>query len=610
MFRQVRETTINRVRWVLVIGWLILISSLFYDPITPLLTNPEATWSPFHLTDQCVPMGDTPCMAESSYSLGPSIFWGAIVPSTIFILLVFGHETWRRICPLSFLSQLPGALKLQRQRQVKKNQLGARQWELVTISKDSWLGRNRLYLQFGLLFLGLCCRLLFLDSNPIALGSFLIATIAIAISIGYLFAGKSWCHYFCPMAPVQLVFTGPRGFLGSEAHHVRGPITQSMCRTTTDEGMEKRACVVCCSPCFDIDAERTHWDMLTQPVRKLVQYGYVGLVLGFFSYYFLYSGDWLYYYSGAANHDDLQLQAIFAPGLYLCGQVLPIPKVLAVPSVLAVFSGLSYFLGLYLEKLYRRYRHQWGMPIDASQATHHLFAMAAFVVFNLFFIFGGRPLLSKLPSTFELLFNAFIAVISTLWLYRTLGRSAEDYSRERLAGSLRRQLAKLNLDLSPLLENRSLDDLKPDEVYVLAKVIPEVNKVQGLTIYKGVLQETLETRSASSADSLTMLAQIRHGLGVSDEGHFTILNELGVEFPELLDPELRRNQETHLRLNHYRQFLDQLVLDAVDGGLSILQVFDRKSAQLQTVKRQYGITVEEETQICSTLTPRIDTNPL
>ncbi len=33
-----------------------------------------------------------------------------VVPSAIFVVLVFGHEFWRRICPLYFFSQLPRAL--------------------------------------------------------------------------------------------------------------------------------------------------------------------------------------------------------------------------------------------------------------------------------------------------------------------------------------------------------------------------------------------------------------------------------------------------------------------------------------------------------------------
>jgi len=36
-------------RWVLTCGWLLLIASLFYDPISLHITAPEQLWSPFRI---------------------------------------------------------------------------------------------------------------------------------------------------------------------------------------------------------------------------------------------------------------------------------------------------------------------------------------------------------------------------------------------------------------------------------------------------------------------------------------------------------------------------------------------------------------------------------
>ncbi len=152
------------------------------------------------------------------YALGARIFWGMVVPASILILVILGHETWRRICPLSFLSQLPRALGIQRRRRVIDPETQSVRSELVSISQDSWLGRNSIYCQFGLLFAGLTVRLLFANSDRFALGIYLLATIVAAISIGYLYAGKTWCHYFCPMGPVQTIYTGTGGLMGSQAH--------------------------------------------------------------------------------------------------------------------------------------------------------------------------------------------------------------------------------------------------------------------------------------------------------------------------------------------------------------------------------------------------------
>jgi len=220
MFGQISEQTMHRVRWVLTCGWLLLIFSLFYDPISPILTDPSSTWSPLRINpDACVAVQGV-CLEEQPYRVGAAIFWGAIVPASIFVLLVFGHELWRRICPLSFLSQIPVALKWQRQKKRVDAKTGKTRYEIVKIKKESWLGRNYLYFQFGWLYVGLCARILFVNSDRTALAAWLLFTIGAAIAVGYLYGGKSWCQYFCPMAPVQKIYAEPGGVLASKAQRM------------------------------------------------------------------------------------------------------------------------------------------------------------------------------------------------------------------------------------------------------------------------------------------------------------------------------------------------------------------------------------------------------
>ncbi len=234
MISQVSEPKMHVIRWVLVVGWLLLIVSLFYDPISHHLSDPNNLYSPFRdrvisqalLPDECVKVQGV-CLTETPYPMGTRFFWGMIVPSAIAIVLVFGHETWRRICPLYFLSQIPRALGLQ---------------PLLNIDKNRWLVNNHLYVQFALLFIGLNCRILFINSARPVFGCFLIFTILSAITVVFLYGGSSWCHYVCPFGIVQMVFTGPRGLLDSQAP--KAPprsITQSMCRTVdSTTGIEKK----------------------------------------------------------------------------------------------------------------------------------------------------------------------------------------------------------------------------------------------------------------------------------------------------------------------------------------------------------------------------------
>jgi polyferredoxin len=419
---QVPERTMQIVRWGLAISWLFLIASLFYDPISAILTAPDNLQSPFRIhPETCILLQDE-CLVQKPYSLGVRLFWSAIVPAAIFVIFVFGHDVWRRMCPLSFFSQLPRALKLQRQQKMV-GASGIVSYEVVTISAHSWLGQNHLYVQFGLFFVGLTIRLLLVNSHPLSLGIFLIVTILAAMLVGFLYAGKSWCNYFCPFAPVQAVFTGPMGLLGSSAHQQsESGVSQSMCRTTANES----ACVGCKSPCIDIDAEQAYWENLEKPARRFVQYGYVGILVAFFLYFYLFAGNWDYYFSGAWSRDDA-IGMLFSPGFYLLGHAIPLPKLIAVPLTLAIFTALAYFILSRIEKIYRAYLRQQHTAESRQRSHHVMFTLTTVFSLWFFFCFGGRPILNSLPSFVSLGFNAIVTIVGSLWMYRTWGRTQAQY---------------------------------------------------------------------------------------------------------------------------------------------------------------------------------------
>ncbi|MGB8699618.1 MAG: cyclic nucleotide-binding domain-containing protein [Thermosynechococcaceae cyanobacterium] len=595
------------VRWILTTSWLVLIASLFYDPLSPWLTQPDNVWSPLRIDPNLCVKVQGVCLKEQPYPLGTTIFWGAIVPISIFILLIFGHELWRRICPLSFLSQIPRALGWQRQIKHVNPTTGKARYELPKVKPGSWLGRNYLYLQFGLLYAGLCARILFINSNRLALAAWFIATIAAAIAVGYFYGGKSWCNYFCPMSPVQSIYAEPGGLLASQAHIGDQKITQSMCRTVTDEGKEQSACVACQTPCIDIDAERAYWDAVTQPKQKQLYYGYVGLVVGYFCYYYLYAGNWAYYFSGAWAHQENQLDTLLKPGLYLFGTPIPIPKLMAVPLVLGGFSIAGHLVGQFLAHRYQDYLQRTKQPLSPEIIQHRLFTLCTFAVFNFFFIFGGRPLILLLPLFLQFFYEGLIVGLSTLWLYRTWQRNPDRYARESLATRLRRQLSKLQLNVAQFLEGRSLEDLNTDEVYVLAKVVPGFTKEKRHQAYKGVLREALEEGYVNTASSLEVLQQMRAELDISEEEHRQVLEELGVEDPELLDPTQKRSRENLVRLTGYRKALERMVTlqqrqtaDLTDAPPTPLS---QESEALQLLRREYAVTQREEQDMLNTLNP-------
>ncbi len=412
MLNQVSEKKMHFVRWVLAVLWIILIVSLFYDPFSYLMIGT-------HDHSPCVQIQGV-CFNEKPYPIGTRVFWNLVIPSAVIALLIYGHEFWRRICPLYFFSQIPRALGLPPRLNIDRNQ---------------WLLQNHLYLQFGLLFLGLVCRILFINSNRVFLGTFLMITILSAILIVYLYGGRSWCHYVCPFGPVQTSLIGPKGLLESEAHKTPdGSITQSMCRTfdqTTNA--EICVCIGCKSPCKDIDSQGAYWQELNKPGRKLFQYGYVGLVVGFFAYQILYAGNFEYYFSGVWHHQTNDISSIFEPGFYLFGKAFPIPKLISAPLTLAVFAIVAYWIFSKIEKVYRGYLKSNNQFTNQQQALHQVFTLASFVSFNLFFIYAGRGEILHLPLPMQLIFQAFVMLISTLWITRTWNLSEEQYQQESLA---------------------------------------------------------------------------------------------------------------------------------------------------------------------------------
>lgn len=89
----------------------------------------------------------------------------------------------------------------------------------------------------------------------------------------------------------------------------------------------------------------------------------------------------------------------------------------------------------------RRARRQGAEP-DRTLIRHRVFLAATFLVFNLFFLFAGRPLLLLAPAWVQYLFDMALVATSSLWLVRNRHRSPALYGRENLAERFRRQLAR------------------------------------------------------------------------------------------------------------------------------------------------------------------------
>ena len=585
------------VRTVLLVAWFVLIASLFWDPLTPALTRPDNVKSPFHLGSTTVLVQGKPLSAEP-YEMGNRIFWTMALPLVPIFLMVFGHETWRRVCPLSHFSQIPHMLGWQHQTKRLNRSSGKVDRVLALLPSDAWLHRNHYYFQFGFLVLGVCSRILFNNANRMALVGVFAFILIFALIVGILYGGKTWCNYICPISVIQDIYTGPGGLLDSKAHISPAPVGQSMCRASAPNG-DRSICVGCTTNCPDVDLENSYWKSLESDQKRFMYYGFFGLVFAFYTYYYVYSGGWDYYMTGAWTHESGQLGKLLNPGFYIADTAIPIPKIIAAPLYFIACIALAYGLFLLIEHGYARFAAWRGKPLSKARLRHRMLSVCAFLTFNLFYIWAGRPNILLMPPWAAKLIDALIVFVSVVWLARSLARDADIYRRERSARSLRDQLVRMGFRSEDVLEGRPIDQLSADEVYVLAKTLPNFSVAQKREAYRAILTEALESGHTKSAESLKLLSDVREHLGLTDADHHAITEAVGIQDPALLDPEAQGSVELQVRRENYRKFLADLVQRECPAGVKPAKFLASAEAQeaIAPVRAFFGISEDDDARI-------------
>lgn len=627
MIGRISESKIRWVRWGLVVAWLLLIVSLFYDPITSAFTRETALNSPFRLNRAAVLEGDMgfvcpyersdgrvdwgaypegdcdprctrirdACVVERPYPMGARIFWTMALPLLPMAFMFFGHEAWRRVCPLSTLMQVPRMLGIQRKRRTISMKTGKVDRRFVFIKPDSLLGRAPTVLPFVLLCLGVTIRLLFINSDRVALAVFFLLVIAIAMIVGYLYGGKTWCHYVCPLGPVQKIYTEPRGIVESRAHTHRSSVSQSMCRTATKKG-DVSACVTCISDCPDIDLERQYWARIQEPGRPFVHYGYVGMILGFYGYYALYAGNWGYYFTGAWTHEEGQLAALSSPGFWFLPEGTWFTKVYAAPLTIALSVLFAYGLGRAIEVIARELMRWRGRVLDEDLFRHRSYVVSAFVAINSFYLFGGRPNIALLPSAGVSIVDITIVLLSTLWLTRSWPRERRLYEVESLASRLRKQLRELDIDIEEALGDRSINDLSDVEVYSLSKVLPQLDGSSKRKLFLGMMRDEMRSASAALGGTYALAEQLAEQLGLNESEMREGLRMLGLLGEgESVDA----TSEHEHRLVNYTNQLSELVARELRAGRKLTDVLadTRIGKEMAIVQGAYFVTDDQVSQV-------------
>lgn len=597
MLAAVSERRMLSVRGMLLLLWCLLIGSLFWDPVSPRLTDPANLASPLRA-------GTTPVLIQGQavlpepHPLGMRVFWTLVVPLAPLFIMVVGHEAWRRICPLSFLTQLPRLLGRQRRRRTLNRQSGAVEARLVLPAREGWWRRHALHVQFGLLFLGLNTRILAINGDPLALGGFFLLVLTAALGVGWLWGGKTWCNYLCPMGVVQRVYSAPGGLLESRPHLSKPPTPASMCRTP-GQGGDRSACVGCTPSCPDTDLERAHWEGLDNPALRHVYFGLFGLVIGFYSNSWLYAGNWDYYFSGIWAQPAGNIHGLLDPGLYLAGQALPIPRLLSTPLVLGLGVAGGIALWSALERLYGAACRRWAPAREARVRRHQVLVVCAFLTINTYYFFGGRPNLVLMAPQVQAAVDILIVLLTTLWLVQAWRRTPTLYRHESLAAGLRRQLAGMEVDFPGLLDGRRLEDLQPSEVYVLARTLPGFGRERRLQAYRALVEDLARTHKAETATSHELLSELRRTLDIDEAGHRQVLLELGLERVETDEAGHSAVLENYLRRDNFRLALEATVLGRLSPGMTLTQVLADPAcaATVNGLREVYQMSPEDHARV-------------
>ena len=481
-------------------------------------------------------------------SHGNRLVWTVCIAALPFFWMTFGYHLWRRICPLAVMGQIgrlvgrPGARKM-----------------------GDWMGKHYLLVQLAIMIAALSLRLVATNGSDVWLAGFFGVVIACAIVTSFVYAGKTWCNFLCPVGMVEKIYTEP-------ARRALPP---------RDGSSQCSPCVACKKHCPDIDLEQGYWKEATEAPRRIAYFAWPGIVAAFYVYYYLVSGRWSYYFSGEwAYERDLPHKAL-GPGFTFAPAI---PRALAAPLTLIAFGAASFAVFALLEKLIVAARLR-GLPAEAGEEAkagerarvrHGMLAFCGLVAFNMFYCFAGQPTLQRLPQWVVTAWGLVVVFSSTAIFMRRVARREDSYVQEKFGQKI---LKKWEWGDAP-----PSDDLK--DIYLLHTERTKQREAR-LRAYKETLREMVADGLVTRGE-LAILDSLRAQLGVSDKDHAKILGELSAEDRKLFDPAYQGSVEQRIAREQYLHELERLVVEAARQGGS------PAPATLAALRGERGVSQAEE----------------
>ncbi len=485
---------------------------------------------------------------------GNRLTWTVCIAVLPFFWMAFGYHLWRRICPLAVMGQIgrlvgrPGTKKM-----------------------GDWMGKNYLLVQLGLMVVALSLRLIGTNGSAIWLAVFLGVVTLAAIVTSFVYAGKTWCNFLCPVGMVEKIHNEPAG---DGASRLAGSDLTSQCAP----------CVACKKHCPDIDVEQGYWKEATERARRIAYFAWPGIVVAFYTYYFLVSPDgWDYYFDGKWAYDGAHP---FAPGFSFLPEL---PVIVAAPLTLIAFGIASFALFHVIETaivgraLAKEIAAKKPTELSAedkenirARVRHGMLAFCGLVAFNAFYLFAGQPSLRRLQDWVVSAWSLLVVFASTAMFVRRFARREDQYVHEKFAQKI---LKKWEWGEAP-----PSDDLK--DIYLLHTERTKQREAR-LRAYKETVREMVADGTVTRGE-LVILDSLRAQLGISDKDHQKIIGELSSEERQLFDPAYQGSVETRLAREQYRKDLERIVVEAARAGTS------PSASTLEQLRTERGVSEEDE----------------
>lgn len=477
--------------------------------------------------------------------LAGRVTWTVAVAALPLFIVLAGFHRWRRICPLALFARLPGIL--------------GRSGNAVM---PAWLEHKYHLIPLAFFVFGLWMRLVATNGDGQAIALFFVSIALFAFLSGVVYTGKTWCNYICPVSFIEKIYTEPHGL-----------------RETPNSQCVK--CTACKKNCPDINAENGYWKEVELPAKKLAYLSFPGLVLGFYTYYYLQSGTWEYYFGGIWTNEPGIWRTAFLPGkdAVTAGFFFwpEIPRAAASLGTLLAFALASYVLFTALEPLLTAFLRRRNAA-DPVHERHVLLSIAAFSAFVTFYSFAGVPTLRLFhPAPHFVLI--VVVLTASIYLFRRLTRTQRAFAEETLARNIVKRWEWQEPVPSNLREAFLIHTIHSKET--------QKSTERSLEIYKEAVREALADGLVTRGE-IHRLEALRDQLQIKQADHDKIMAALDEEERALLsDPSKQISTEKRLQLENYGRALEKYLESAFAPGAQVDDVL------VASLRQEYRVSPDE-----------------